>query len=124
MSVIRFSGLCILALMFLLGTNRLIQARANDTESDKSNARQQISQLKAQLSDQTVQIRVAVVALAGAKAALRAEENKSDPDVGKVIVLAIAVEVAEAAKSELQKQKAATEKSLLDWEAFLASLGG
>ena len=124
MKVIRFSGLCILALLFLLGTNRLQQARAADTEADKSNARRQISQLKEQISKQTVSITAASVVVAGAKAALKKEENKPCPDVGKVIALALAVGVAEAAKSELQKEKAATEKSLAYWEARLAELGG
>jgi S1-C subfamily serine protease len=117
-NVIRFPGLCILALMCLLGTNRL-QAHADDIEDAKSNARSQIAILDNQIRDTQVALIAADLGIAFAKAALKQEQDKANPDFGKVLALSLAVGLAEEVKSSLLKKQDAQQTDLTDWKTYL-----
>jgi hypothetical protein len=100
------------------------QVRADDVETAKSNARIQISGIERELGELRAKILIADSVLAGARAALKKEQNQNEPDVGKVIALTLAVGAAEEVKRDLETQKAVKEAQLREWKLYLGKLGG
>jgi hypothetical protein len=120
----RLRQLSLVAIAFFLIVPGISQARNDDTEAAKANARQQIQNLKENITGLNVLIKTTDAAIATTKVAIKKEENKPCPDLGTLLGLNLTLGGLEITREELLKEKAAKEKLLGEWEAFLRTLGG